>query len=107
MIGLTVFFIFQSFPIQQILDYSKLKELADYNFKFDDYGRKFLKRVENTVEKGEVVRYKRFLFFPLCCQKTYTADIRGFFAKWITTLGKKAFGKGDFLIFQKCFFFPS
>ena len=32
-----------------ILDSSKLKEVADDNFKFDKYGRKISKRVENTV----------------------------------------------------------
>ena len=42
----------QSFPKQQILDSSKLKEFANHNFKFDENGRKFFKRVENTVVKG-------------------------------------------------------
>ena len=40
------------FPKRQILDSSKLKEFADDNFKFDGNGRKFSKRVENTVGKG-------------------------------------------------------
>ena len=31
------------------------------------------KRVENTVGKGEIARYKRFLLFPQCFQKTCTA----------------------------------
>ena len=31
---------------QQILDSSKLKEFTDDNFKFDENGRKFFKRVE-------------------------------------------------------------
>ena len=34
----------------------------------------FPKRVENAVEKGEIARYEQFLFFPQCCQKTYSAD---------------------------------
>ena len=34
-----------------MLDLSKLKEFADDNYKFDENGRKFSKRVENTVEK--------------------------------------------------------
>ena len=46
---------------QQILDSSKLKEFADDNFKFDqndeNLTRKLSKRVENTVGKGEIVRY--------------------------------------------------
>ena len=45
---------YKSFPKQQILDSSKLKEFADDNFKFDENGRKFAKPVENTVGKGEI-----------------------------------------------------
>ena len=37
-----------SFPKQQILDSSKLKDFADDDFKFDENGRKILKQVENT-----------------------------------------------------------
>ena len=40
--------------------------------KFDENGRKFSKRVENTVEKGEIAHYEQFLFFPQCSQKTCT-----------------------------------
>ena len=47
-----------------MLDSSKLKEFADDNFIFDEYGRKFSKWVENTVGKGEISRYEQFLFFP-------------------------------------------
>ena len=54
---------------RQILDSSKLKEFADDNFKFDENGRKLSKRVENTVGKGEIARYERFLLFPQCFQK--------------------------------------
>ena len=42
----------------------KLKEFADDNFKFDENGRKLSKGVENTVGKGEIVRYEQFLLFP-------------------------------------------
>ena len=41
----------EPFPKQQILDSSKLKEVADDNFKLDENGRKFSKKVENTVGK--------------------------------------------------------
>ena len=58
----------------QILDSSKLKEFADDNFEFDENGRKFFKRVENTVGKGEIACYEQFLPFPQCFQKTCTAD---------------------------------
>ena len=60
------------FPLQlrrQILDFSKLKEFADDNFKFDEIGRKLSKWVENTVGKGEIARYEQFLLFPQCFQK--------------------------------------
>ena len=53
-----------------ILDFSKLKEFADGNFKFDENGRQLSKRVENTVGKGEIARYEQFLLFPQCFQKT-------------------------------------
>ena len=56
--GLMHFFFFQPFPKQQIFDSSKLKEFADNNFKFDENGRKFMKQVENTVGKGEIVCYE-------------------------------------------------
>ena len=43
----------QPFPKRQILDSSKLKGFADDNFKLNENGRKFSKRVENTVGKKE------------------------------------------------------
>ena len=55
------------FPKERILDFSKLKEFADDNFKFDENGRKFSKWVENIMRKGEIA-------FPQCFQNTYTAD---------------------------------
>ena len=36
--------------------------------------KKFLKRVENTVGKGEIARHEQFLLFLQCFQKTCTAD---------------------------------
>ena len=62
------------FPKRQILNYYKLKELADDNSKFDENGGKFSNRAENTVGKGEVARYQQFLFFQMCFQKTSTAN---------------------------------
>ena len=50
---------------QQIEDSCKLKEFADDNFKCDENGRKFSKRVENTVEKGGITHYEQFLLFPV------------------------------------------
>ena len=60
--------------LSQILDSSKLKEIADNNFEFDKNGRKFLKPVENNVGKGKIARYEQFLLFPQCSQETCTAD---------------------------------
>ena len=40
---------------RQILDSAKFKAFADNNFKFDENGKKFSKRVENSVRKGEIV----------------------------------------------------
>ena len=65
--------VIKPFPKHQNLDSSKLKEFADDNFKFDENGRKFLKRVENTVGKGEIARYEQFLLLPRRFQKTCTA----------------------------------
>ena len=66
--------IVQPFPKRQILDSPKLKQFADDNFKFDEYGRKFSKEVENTVGKGKIARYEQFLLFPQYFKKTCTAD---------------------------------
>ena len=63
-----------AFAKQQILDSSKMKEFADKNFKFDENGIKFSKRVENTMGKEEIARYEQFLLFPECFQKSCTAD---------------------------------
>ena len=63
------------FPNDKILNSSKLKEFADDNFEFNDNGRKFSKRVENTVGKGEIARYEQFLLFPQCFQMTCTAHL--------------------------------
>ena len=62
------------FPNDKILDWFKLKEFADDNFDFNENGRKFSERVENTVGKGEIARYEQFLLFPQCFQKTCTTD---------------------------------
>ena len=56
-------------PDDKILDWSKLKQFADDNFKFNENSRKFSKRVENTVGKGEIARHEQFLLFPQCFQK--------------------------------------
>ena len=40
-----------------------MKEFADDSSKFDKYGRKFSKFVENAVGKGEIPCCKQFLLF--------------------------------------------
>ena len=50
------------------------EDFADDNFIFDENGKMFSKWVANTVEKREIACYKQFLLFPLCFQKTCTAD---------------------------------
>ena len=62
-------FFFNPLPDDKILDWSKLKQFAEDNSKFDENSRKFSKRVENTVGKGEIARYEQFLLFPQCFQK--------------------------------------
>ena len=56
-------------PDDKILDRFNLKQSADDNLKFDENSRKFSKRVENTVGKGEIAHYEQFLLFPQCFQK--------------------------------------
>ena len=60
---------FNPLPDDKIVDWSKLKQFTDDNFKFVENSRKFYKRVENTVGKGEIARYEQFLLFPQCFQK--------------------------------------
>ena len=50
------------------------KKFADDNSDFDENGRQFSKRVENTVRKGEIARNEQFLLFPKCFQKICTED---------------------------------
>ena len=62
--------LFNPLPDDKISDWSKLKHSADNNFEVDVNSRKFSKLVENTVGKREIARYKQFLLFPQCFQKT-------------------------------------
>ena len=61
--------IFNPFPKRQISNFSALREFADDNFKLDENGGKFSKRVENTVGKGEIACNKQFLLFPTVFSK--------------------------------------
>ena len=59
-----------------MLDSSKLKDFADDNFKSDEMAESYPKSVENAVGKGEIARYKQFLLFPQCFQKTYFRHVK-------------------------------
>ena len=56
------------FPKRQILDPLKLIEFADYKIKIDENGRKYSKRVEKTVGKGEIARFSLSVFKRLVLQ---------------------------------------
>ena len=51
-------------PKRQILDPSKLKKIADDSFIFNENGKTFSKRIENTEGKGEIALDEQFPFFP-------------------------------------------
>ena len=112
-----------SFPKQQILYSKKLKEFADNNFKFDQNGRKFSKRVENTDGKGEIACNEQFLLFPLVfskdlyCRLVENKDLNGKeltlsqtspgFYVCSTSLLKTLWEKEKLLITNNFFFFHS
>ena len=68
-------------PIRQLLDPFKLEDLADDNFKMGENGKRFSKRVVNTVGKGEIARYEQFLLFPQCFKRLIlqTRESKGLF----------------------------
>ena len=63
------------------LDFSKLKEFADDNFKYDENGRKFSKLVKNAAGKGEIAH---FSFSPSVFKRLWTHKNQGFFGKGLT-----------------------
>ena len=64
------------FPNDKLFYFSKMKEFADNSFKFDENGRKFSNRVENTVGKGEITCYEQFLLFPQLSKDLYGRHIK-------------------------------
>ena len=52
-----------------------MKELAYDDFKFDENGKKFSRRVENTAGKGEIAHCEQIFLVPQCFQNTFTADM--------------------------------
>ena len=55
----------------KILDWSKLKELADDKISITEKEKFGLKQIENIMGKGENAGYQHFLLFPLCFQRAY------------------------------------
>ena len=55
-------------------------------FQFDENGRKFSKRVKNTVEKGEITRYEQFFPVP-------TVFSKDLYSRHVKT--RAYLGKGD------------
>ena len=88
------------FPKLQILNFCKLKEFADINFKFDKKWQKVLQKVENTAGKGEIARYEQFFLFPQCYQKICIPDV-----KISTCLRKGYIGLQILLAFSLTFFY--
>ena len=60
---------FNSLPNDKILDWSRLKALADDKINVTEKLKFVLRRVENIVGKGENAGYQHFLLFPQCFQK--------------------------------------
>ena len=87
--------VFNPLPDDKILNRSNLKQSADDNFKFDENSRKFSKRVENSVGKGEIARYEQFLLFPQCFQKACFPGVSKGVIVWEWVKGiENARGKG-------------
>ena len=76
-----------------------MKEFADGNFKFDENRRKFFKRIENTVGKGEIVHQSNFSFshivFKTCTADTYKPGLVWERVKMLNASAK--FSKGECL----------
>ena len=82
------------FPKRQILDPSKLKEFADDNFKFVENDRKYSKRVENTVGKGELLVTSNFSFSHRVFKRLVlqTGKSQGLFGKGLKKVNNKFLG---------------
>ena len=94
-IFLRLYFNFKlSFTLSQTTNFRpfQFQTLQTDNFKFDENSRKFSKRVENTVGKGEIARYEQFLLFPQCFKKILLLQTRknqGLFGKGLNWVIKR------------------
>ena len=68
--------VFNPLPDDKILDRSNFEQSADDNFKFDENCRKFSKRVENTVGKGEIACFKQFLLSTVFSKGLFPRGIK-------------------------------
>ena len=87
-------------PEDKFLDSSKLKELADDNFKFEENGRKLSKQVENTVEKEKLLVTRNFsfshsVFKRLVSQRRQKVSLCGNGLRDIVTWVKKVSATGN------------
>ena len=64
------------FPDDKLWTLPKLKEVADDDFKFEKNGVKFSKRVENTMGKGAIAHYEKYLLFPRFSKKLFCRHIK-------------------------------
>ena len=69
-------FLFNPLPDNKILDWSKLKQIENDIFKFDENSRKFSEQVENTVGKGEIAHYEQFLLFPVFSKGLFPRGVK-------------------------------
>ena len=60
--------LFNSFPNDKFLDWSKLKAFADNKINMTEKLKFVFGRVENVEGKGENAAYQHFLLFPQCFQ---------------------------------------
>ena len=62
---------FNSLPNDKVLDWSKLKNIAEEKINLDRKSTLVLERVENIVGKGENAGHQHFLFFLQCFPKHF------------------------------------
>ena len=59
-----VFCLVKDEEMPKTLTHSQTTNFRLFQTRFDKNGRQFSKRVENTVEKGEIACYEQFFYFP-------------------------------------------
>ena len=80
-------------PNDKNLNYSKLKEFAEYYSKFGENGVKFIKLVENTVRKVELFILSNFSCSHIVSKRLVpqTCKNKGLFPTQFSTLSGKKF----------------